>query len=115
MLLPTFTGITIISGLYGWFYTIGSLAFVLTDTTEWLHYVYLDCRFMLLSLNFYLNVIGSLIYLLGSICYTPQLNMADLGTDCFLVGSYIIVFSQFCKELKIVINEKKTNYETSLF
>jgi hypothetical protein len=58
----------------GWLYTIGSATFLLADITEWLHYVYKDCRFMVFAINFFVSVSGSLLYLIGSACFIPEIG-----------------------------------------
>lgn len=55
----------------GWLYTLGSATFTLADITEWMHFVYTDCRFKSLAVNYFLNVCASLLYLIGSACFIP--------------------------------------------
>lgn len=49
------------------------------------------------AVNFSYSALGSLFYLLGSICFIPQLDAILLGTEIFIVGSVIIFTSQSWK------------------
>ncbi len=55
------------SAVSAWFYTVGSLAFLLADITEWLHFTLPSCHFFWISVNFLISVTGSTFYLIGSI------------------------------------------------
>ena len=81
----------------GWLYTIGSTGFLIADITEWLHYVYADCRYSVYVINFLMSVMGSLFYLIGSACFVPQINEATLGFNLFIIGSALIVCAQVWK------------------
>jgi hypothetical protein len=80
-----------------WLYTIGSFTFLLADITEWLHYTRINCPYLALSLNFFLSVTGSLLYLVGSVFFIPLLDLAWLGSLLFIIGSAVIVLSQAWK------------------
>ncbi len=85
-----------------WLYTIGSLTFLLADITEWLHYTKSDCPFLTLSINFFLSVLGSLLYLVGSFLFIPVLDLAWLGSIMFIIGSAAVLLSQIWKLLRCV-------------
>ena len=53
LLFPVFNDYVDAAEISGWLYTIGSATFHLADITEWLHYVYLDCRFLGFGINFF--------------------------------------------------------------
>lgn len=80
-----------------WLYTVGSTNFLLADVTEWIHFTYTDCRFFILSLNFFVSVCGSFLYLIGSACFIPELNASDEGLVLFIYGSSFIVVGQIWK------------------
>ena len=80
-----------------WLYTIGSFTFLLADITEWLHYTTIGCPFLQFSLNFFASATGSLLYLIGSACFIPVLDLAWLGSLLFIIGSAVIVIAQTWK------------------
>lgn len=99
----------------GWLYTIGSLGFLLADITEWNHFKYgctCDVNYQgeqtlwntflraEVGINFFLSVLGSLMYLIGSIFFIPSLDMLPQGEFFFIYGSLIIFFSQLWKILR---------------
>jgi hypothetical protein len=49
------------------------------------------------GLNFFISVIGSTLYLIGSILFIPDLNSLTMGTWVFIYGSAFIAFSQAWK------------------
>jgi len=66
------------------------------------------------GLNFFLSAIGSMLYLLGSICFIPQTNEIVLGENLFIFGSLIIFLSQLWKCLRTMFccgTECKFNWE----
>jgi len=91
-----------------WFYTVGSFTFLLADITEWIHYLYCDCRYLSLAINFFLSVIGSALYLVGSACFLPQIHQSDLGVDYFIIGSSFVFVSQSWKLLRSFCQKGKT-------
>ena len=108
ILFPHVNRIIPASAISGWCYTLGSFTFLLADITECLHFVHRDCRFIWYALNFFLSVTGSAIYLIGSICFLPQVNRNDLGLDYFIVGSIIIMISQIWKLCRTFCQPKKS-------
>lgn len=100
LLFPIFNDYVDAAEISGWLYTIGSATFLLADITEWLHYVYQDCRFLNYAINFFVNVIGSLLYLIGSACFIPEIGKFDWGMDLFIVGSSFIMVAQAWKLIK---------------
>lgn len=97
LLFPIFSNYIDASWLSAWLYTIGSATFLLADITEWLHYVHKDCRYKKLVINFLVSVCGSLLYLIGSVCFIPDVNAAVTGLYLFIFGSTLIVISQSWK------------------
>lgn len=103
-----------------WLFTLGSLTFLLADLTEWNHFK-LGCfhersyskphtflrtfKRLEIGLNFFASVMGSLLYLLGSICFIPSTNLLNQGELLFLVGSAVIFFSQLWKCMRAFGNE----------
>ncbi len=74
LLFPIFSSNPASAEISGWIYTIGSFTFLLGDVTEWLHYVEQDCKFLSYAINFFVNVIGAFLYLVGSICFIPEMQ-----------------------------------------
>ena len=94
--------------LGAWFFTIGSLAFLIADLVEWNHYRFgcvggpkSDSSSFLkraaMGINFFCSAIGSFIYVLGSIYFIPSMNNLLLGENLFIEGSLVIFFSQSVK------------------
>ena len=73
LLFPFFKSFLDADYVSGWLYTIGSFTFLLADCTEFGHYTTKDCKYLSLSINFFVNVLGSLMYLLGSACFIPSI------------------------------------------
>jgi hypothetical protein len=71
LLFSLFTEYLDAAEVSAWLYTVGSATFLLADITEWLHYIYSDCRFKYFAINFFVSVSGSLLYLIGSACFIP--------------------------------------------
>jgi hypothetical protein len=94
-----------------WFYTIGSVSFLLADLTEWLHYTKANCPFLVLSVNFMVSVLGSTFYLIGSVDFLPFVNAPDAGYLFFIIGSSLIVISQAWKEWRTLTPPGKTARE----
>jgi hypothetical protein len=69
----------------------------LADITEWLHYTASRCPFLQLSINFFVSATGSLLYLVGSACFIPVLDLAWLGSLLFIIGSAVIIIAQTWK------------------
>lgn len=98
-----------------WLYSIGSLCFLLADITEWNHFKYgCSCNVNYegeqtfyntfiraeVGINFFFSVLGSLMYLIGSIFFIPSLDKLPLGEFFFIYGSLVIFFSQLWKCLR---------------
>lgn len=79
LLFPSFSDGFNAAKLSAWLYTIGSFTFLLADITEWLHYFCQMCKFPVDSINFLISAFGSLLYLIGSACFIPELDAALLG------------------------------------
>lgn len=65
---------------------------------------------MLLAINFFVNVIGSLLYLIGSACFIPEIGEFEWGMDLFIVGSAFIVVAQTWK-LKNVFGQAGKSFK----
>jgi hypothetical protein len=115
----------------GWLFTIGSTNFLLADLTEFNHFRkgfigalephhlsvnYPVSRFRKteLGINFLGSVLGSLLYLIGSICFIPATNLLTLGEWTFIVGSAIIFLSQTWKCFRTLCVDE-TNPEDNAF
>ena len=111
--------------LGGWLFTIGSVGFLYADLNEWWKNNRVGCAFdddyrddfekqlgnrfdpsssfcgkfqrAENGLNFALSAVGSLLYLIGSILFIPELNATVMGTIIFIPGSFIIFLSQMIK------------------
>mmetsp|Transcript_4353 Transcript_4353/g.5991 ORF Transcript_4353/g.5991 Transcript_4353/m.5991 type:complete len:258 (+) Transcript_4353:18-791(+) len=111
-------------------FTLGSVGFALADGTEWwtnnrvgcfyysdfedsferdacTNYASSDTLFGKYQraengLNFFFSLIGSIIYVVGSVLFIPQLNSIVTGIQIFIVGSVVIVLSQSWKLWRIV-------------
>jgi hypothetical protein len=94
ILFPSFTPLFDTALVSAWLYTLGSATFLLADITEWLHYTNKACSYLIFSINFIVSVMGSLLYLTGSICFIPAMNQLPLGELQFKVGSTLIYLSQ---------------------
>jgi hypothetical protein len=120
--------------LGGWLFTVGSAGFLIADLLEWytnnrvgcftypeeekdyeaLHANVLDPKDTTsgkyqraeLGLNFFLSVIGSALYLIGSIMFIPALDTIVGGTETFIVGSCIIFLAQGWKEYRTGITNE---------
>jgi hypothetical protein len=106
-------------------FTIGSLAFLLADFTEWNHFrvgsfdqpdyikdwtIWKSLRRAEVAVNFFISAIGSFLYLLGSICFIPSLDLLLDGEILFIWGSLIIVLAQTWKVLRTMFyNEQDPN------
>ena len=111
--------------LGGWMFTIGSVGFLYADLTEWWKNNKVGCAFDAEfrddleersgkdfepastsigqyqraenGLNFAFSAFGSLLYLIGSIMYIPEVGAVVEGTIVFIPGSLVIFFSQMWK------------------
>lgn len=109
----------------GWLFTIGSTGFLYADLNEWWKNNRVGCAFdeefrddyeaqfasyydspsshsgkyqrAENGLNFALSAFGSLLYLIGSIMFIPDLNLMVQGTVIFIPGSAVIFVSQMIK------------------
>ncbi len=71
ILFDSFSSRFDVPAVSGWLYSIGSATFTLADTTEWLFLTLPGRRFTFISFNFFLNVVASIMYLIGSIFFLP--------------------------------------------
>lgn len=92
--LSTFINTAAVSA---WFYTIGSVNIFIAEITEWIHFTSLEYPYLWISINFFLSVIGSILYLIGSIVFLPMFAKIDLGNLLFIIGSAFIFVSQIWK------------------
>ena len=111
--------------LGGWLFTIGSTGFLYADLCEWWKNNRVGCAFdeeyrddyeaqfasyydspsstsgkyqrAENGLNFAFSAFGSLLYLIGSIMFIPDLNLMVQGTVIFIPGSAVIFVSQMIK------------------
>ena len=110
----------------GWMFTLGSVSFLYGDLNEWLKLhrvewfheilhkedisktisdlggvVEVTCysQFQLSSnyWNSLLSVFGSILYLIGSVMFIPQLHVLVLGTIMYILASFVIFLSQMFK------------------
>jgi hypothetical protein len=44
-----------------------------------------------------LNVFSSFFYLIGSVCFLPQVNLVDFGMNHFVIGSLMTMAAQIWK------------------
>lgn len=77
-----------------------------------MHYITKDCRYLSYVINFFLSVIGSTLYLIGSALFLPQFNQTDLGIDYFIFGSSFVAVSQTWKLIRGFRSSGKTVKET---
>ena len=110
----------------GWMFTLGSVSFLYGDLNEWLKLhrvewfhdivhkedisktmadlggvVEVSCYSQFhLSSNYWnslLSVFGSILYLIGSVMFIPQLHVLVLGTIMYILASFVIFLSQMFK------------------
>ena len=108
LLFATFANYINTALISGWLYSIGSGALFFADITEWFHYLYKDCRFLDYAINFFVSAVGSLLYLIGSICLIPGTGKLDLGLPLIISGSALIVFSQTWKLIRSLNQKQKS-------
>ncbi len=111
LLFPFFNDYLNAAKLSAWLYTIGSTTFLLADITEFLHFVTNDCRYLKYVINFFVSVTGSFLYLVGSICFIPEVNKADWGMTIFIIGSFVIVIGQLWKLMRTFTGSNKLIHE----
>ena len=114
----------------GWFFTIGSANFLLADITEWNHFRFVciggnanqplrtvctKLKRAQFGINFFSSAIGSLLYLLGSIFFIPATNLLYQGVILFIVGSWVIFFSQLWKCIRTAITNEGNNEKISIW
>jgi hypothetical protein len=58
-------------------------------------------------INFGINVIGSGLYLVGSVCFIPEVNRMDWGLSLFEVASGVIMLAQGWKIVRVMTGEDK--------
>ena len=111
--------------LGGWLFTIGAIGFLIADLLEWYTNnrvgffdspllraefeqkmgIYMEPKDTFLGsyqrlengMNFFYSAIGSFLYLVGSVCFIPETDSIVLGTELFIVGSFVIFTSQSWK------------------
>lgn len=124
----------------GWLFTIGSTGFLIADALEWWTNNRVGCfaydtyeesfeevmeeRFddkrtwagkyqrVENGLNFFASMIGSLLYLIGSIMFIPALNEIVLGSWIFIWGSSFIFLSQAWKVYRAACFNKEPKDKT---
>jgi hypothetical protein len=79
LLFPSFMDLLNAIKVSAWLYTLGSFTFLLADITEWLHYFSKKCLYPVNFINFLVSAFGSLLYLIGSACFIPEVNAASTG------------------------------------
>jgi len=108
ILFPLFSAYLNVASVSAWLYTLGSGTFLLADITEWKHYTTPCCKYMNFSVNFFVSVFGSLLYLTGSICFIPEINQLEMGELQFEIGSSLIIISQIWKLFRALREKGKT-------
>lgn len=91
-----------------WFYTIGSVNIFAAEVTEWLFFTVAGCPYLWISLNFFVSVIGSIMYLIGAILFLPMFAKIDPGNLLFIIGSACIFLSQTWKLARTFSEEGKS-------
>eukprot|EP00299_Pterocystis_sp_00344_P013045 c6346_g1_i1.p1 GENE.c6346_g1_i1~~c6346_g1_i1.p1 ORF type:complete len:243 (-),score=45.05 c6346_g1_i1:28-756(-) len=76
-----------------WLYTIGSVGFLLVDVQE----IFTFCSDRWLTVNVFLSVCGSTLYIIGSVGFFPELDIPNVGIWGFILGSFFIGVSQIWK------------------
>jgi hypothetical protein len=79
ILFPFFSPYLNVASVSAWLYTLGSATFLLADIIEWKHYTTPCCKYTNFSVNFFVSVLGSLLYLTGSACFIPEVNQIQMG------------------------------------
>ena len=82
-----------------WFYSVGSVYIFLSDLAEWMHYTSTNSP-LLISINFFLTVVGSLLILAGSMMLLPMFSSPVLGNIIYAIGSGFIFLSQTWKLIR---------------
>lgn len=62
-------------------------------------------------INFFINVTGSVLYLVGSIMFIPETKNFFFGVHLFIVGAFFVAFSQVWKLSRTIIQPNKTILE----
>jgi hypothetical protein len=116
-------------------YTVGSLTFYIADSVEWLTNNHVGCFWdqmyaksyeeyaadkfepidswkgkwqrMEIGLNFFTSSIGSLFYLIGSICFLPTAYYPTTGLESFAIASSFIIFAQVWKCYRAMLSPPK--------
>jgi hypothetical protein len=97
-----------VASVSAWLYTLGSTTFLLADIIEWKHYSTPCCKYVNLSLNFFVSILGSLLYLTGSICIIPKINLIEWGGLQFEIASSFVIISQIWKLYRLLQQKDKT-------
>ena len=89
--------------LAAWLYIVGSCGFLGVDVLEFLTFYRQD---RLLTINISLSLVGSTLYIIGSVGFLPSLANSDGSTSAvgiwgFILGSFFIGSSQVWKVLRI--------------
>lgn len=99
ILFPFFQSYLDTDNVSSYLFSIGSFTFLIADIAEWMHFVRKDCIYCSSVLNYFISVISSTLYLIGSILFIPRFDSVPLGELLFDIGSCLIVVSQTWKLL----------------
>lgn len=107
-MFPRFTN-EIYAQLCGWMFTVGSVCFFLADFTELLYFITEDdYRYLSYAINFFINVFGSGLYLIGSIFFIPNVMNFYAGVHSFVAGALLVMIAQTWKLWRSFHNPEKT-------
>lgn len=107
VMFPRFTNY-IYAELCGWFFTIGSACFLLADLTEWVYFLEQDFRYLAYVINFFINVVGSALYLAGSVLFIPETMHFYEGIHLFIAGALLVMIAQTWKLVRALHHPNKT-------
>lgn len=106
-MFPRFTNY-IYAELCGWLFTLGSTCFLLADLTEFIYFLQQDFRYLAFVINFFINLVGSVLYLVGSILFIPEAMHFYLGIHMFIAGAFMVMAAQTWKLLRALNQPNKT-------
>jgi hypothetical protein len=109
-MFPIFTSY-IYAALCGWLFTIGSTCFLIADLTEWIYFLEQDFRFLSYAINFFVNVVGSALYLVGSILFIPEAMHFYEGVHYFIAGALLVMIAQIWKLVRAFGHPSKSVIE----
>lgn len=107
LLFPRFDTTLIIDQISVWFYVIGSLALVLADASQLLHYAS-NWDFLPITICICVNVTSTFLYLVGSILLLPSIDNEQSGMNLFIVGSFLLSAAQTYKIIRICRRPNKS-------